>query len=157
MKLTTRHDIEAPIAYVHAQFADFEMWERAAMRRGADVQRDDPAREARPGTWWDVRFRFRGRDRQARVTLLRHDPGQHFAFDGEGPSARAGMTIDLVELGPKRTRVVASAQIAPKTLAARLFVQAMKLARRRVQRRFDGRMARFAAEMEERYRSRPKR
>jgi hypothetical protein len=67
------------------------------------------------------------------------------------------MTVDLVELGPKRTRVVVSTQIAPKTIAARLFVQAMKLARRRVQRRFDGRMARFAAEMEERYRARPKR
>lgn len=157
MKLNTRQDVEAPIAFVHAQMADFEMWERAALRRGAEVMRDHPDRAVGPGTVWDTRFRFRGRERQVRITLLRHDPGQHMAFKAVGPSAEANMTLDLVELGAKRTRVVVSVAITPRTLAARLFLQGLKLAGKRVQQRFDGRVAKFAADIEARYRPVPRR
>lgn len=157
MKLNTRQDIEAPVEFVHAQIADFEMWERAALRRGAEVTRDDPDRTPGPGTWWDARFRFRGRDRALRLTLLRHEPGQHLAFRAEGASAEANMTLDLVELGARRTRVVVGVQITPRTMAARLFLQGLKLAGKRVQQRFDGRVAQLAAQIETRYRPMPRR
>ena len=39
MKLSTRDDIEAPLSFVFDSFADTESWERAAMRRGAEVTR----------------------------------------------------------------------------------------------------------------------
>ena len=157
MKLVTRQDIEAPVDFVHAQIADFEMWERAALRRGAEVMRDDPDRAPGPGTWWDTKFRFRGRERQVRITLQRHDPGQHLAFGAVGPSAEAAMTLDLVELGTRRTRVVVTVQITARTLPARLFLQGLRLAGKRVQQRFDGRVAKFAAEIEARYRPLPRR
>lgn len=157
MKLVTRQDIEAPIDFVHAQISDFEMWERAALRRGAEVTRDNPDRPPGPGTFWDTKFRFRGRERVVRITLTRHDPGQHLGFDAIGPSAEAAMTLDLVELGPRRTRVVVGVQIKPRTLAARLFLQGLKLAGKRVQQRFDGRVAKLAAEIQGRYRPTPRR
>ena len=34
MKLVAKYDVEAPVDFVFAQLADFEGWERAAMRRG---------------------------------------------------------------------------------------------------------------------------
>ena len=52
MKLEAKHDVEAPAAFVFAQLADFEGWERAAMRRGADVTRLDTLRTVGPGMTW---------------------------------------------------------------------------------------------------------
>ncbi|MBC7477273.1 MAG: SRPBCC family protein, partial [Pseudorhodobacter sp.] len=37
MKLVAKYDLEVPAAFVFAQLVDFDGWERAAMRRGADV------------------------------------------------------------------------------------------------------------------------
>ena len=46
MKLGTSRDVEAPIDFVFGQMSDFKAIERAAMRRGAEVQRvDDPDAE----------------------------------------------------------------------------------------------------------------
>ena len=41
MKLSSRQDIEAPVAFVFDALNDFQAWERAALRRGAEVARTD--------------------------------------------------------------------------------------------------------------------
>ena len=42
-------------------------------------------------------------------------------------------------------------EIKPKTIAARIFVQSIKLARARVERTFSQRVAQLAVEIEDRY------
>jgi len=49
LKLAAKYDVEAPVEFVFAQLIDFEGWERAAMRRGADVSRTDKLTKAGPG------------------------------------------------------------------------------------------------------------
>ena len=58
-----------------------------------------------------------------------------------------------MELGAKRTRMVVVSEAKPKTLAARLILQSLRLARARVQRRVDGRIGAIAQEIEDRYRA----
>lgn len=153
MKLSAKEDIEAPIAFVTSFLTDFESWERAAMRRGAHVERLDALRALGPGMEWKVAFDYRGKRRNIELKLLKMVPDQRLEFDCMAKPAEAILAIDLVEMGPRRTRLVATVDIKPRTLAARLFLQSMKLAKAKVTRRFALRLAQTSADIEDRYKA----
>lgn len=155
MKLSGRTDIGAPVAFVHAALADFEGWERSAMRRGADVNRTDKLRVPGVGMTWQARFAWRGRERQLRVRLQELTPLKGLGLDFDGPSVEGTLRIELVELAMRRTRMLMQVEVKPRTLAARLFVQSMKLAKGRVQRRYDARLESIAREIEARFAGQP--
>ena len=151
MKLTSKQDIEAPLGFVFQQLADFESWERAAMRRGADVSRTDKLRAPGPGMGWLARFRYRSRDRKLEIRLDQLDPPSHLVFSGVSKLVDGEMVVDLIELGQKRTRVQVSLDLKPKTLTAKLYVQSLRLARSRVEKNFGQRIAQMTGEIEERF------
>jgi carbon monoxide dehydrogenase subunit G len=152
MKIASRHDIEAPPDFVFQTLTDFDSWERSAMRRGAEVSRTDKLTIAGPGLSWLVRFRLRGKDRKLAVKLTGMDAPSRVSFSLSGMLFDATSHVDLMELGAKRTRMVVVSEAKPKTLAARLILQSLRLARARVQRRVDGRIGAIAQEIEDRYR-----
>ena len=149
MKLSGRTDIGAPVAFVYECLTDFEGWERSAMRRGADVHRMDKLRGIAPGMTWQARFAWRGKERQLQLCLKRLDRPNHFGLEFDGPSVEGRMNVELVELAAKRTRMLMQVEIKPRTLAARLFIQSLKLAKGRVQKRFDGRLLGIAQDVEQ--------
>lgn len=153
MHLSSKTDIEAPLDFVYAALTDFEGWERAAMRRGADVSRTDKLRVAGPGLSWHIRFRFRGRERALQVKLVGMEPARKLSFEGEGKLISGDMALDLISLAPKRTRLTLHLDIKPKTLGARLFLQSMKLAKGRVQARLNTRLGQLANDIEMRHAS----
>jgi hypothetical protein len=153
MKITSRHDIEAPATFVFETLADFDSWERSAMRRGADVMRTDKLTTVAPGLAWMLRFRFRGKDRKLNLRLNGIDAPSRMSFVIGSPLFDATAIIDLMELGAKRTRIVVVSDAQANTLAARLILQSLKLARSRVQRKVDGRIGAVAQEIEDRYRA----
>ena len=153
MKITSRQDIEAPVGFVFDCLRDFDYWERAAMRRGADVVRTNDPATVGPGLAWAVRFVFRGRDRKMALRLMGLEAPGQLAFAGSGANFEGTAAVDLLELGAKRTRLAMAAEVKPKGLAARLVLQSVKLARGRMQARIDARMAAIAGEIEERFRA----
>ncbi len=153
MKVTSRHDIDAPAAFVFETLTDFDSWERSAMRRGADVVRTDRMTAVAAGLAWLVRFRFRGKERKLAVRLASIDAPARIGFAMEGALFDATSVIDLMELGPNRTRLVMVGEAKPKTLGARLMLQSLRLARARVQRQVDRRVAAIADEITDRYRA----
>jgi carbon monoxide dehydrogenase subunit G len=155
MKLSGRTDIGAPVAFVFAALSDFEAWERAAMRRGADVHRTDKLRNPGPGMTWQARFAWRGRERQLQVRLTKLVSNLNLALDFDGPSVQGNMNIELVELSAKRTRMLMQVDLKPRTLAARLFIQSMKLTKNRVQRKYDARLQNIAKDIEARFAGQP--
>lgn len=157
MKLTAKYDIEAPVDFVFAQLSDFDGWERSAMRRGADVSRTDKLRHIGPGMTWATAFRYRGKDRTATIRLDALTPTSAMALTGMASVAQAVATIDLLDLAAKRTRVEVRLDIKPLTLAAKIYVQSLRLARARVERAFAQRVAQLAVEIEERFRKPVKR
>lgn len=156
MKLSGRTDIGAPVAFVYASLSDFEDWERSAMRRGADVHRTDKLRAPGPGMTWQARFAWRGKERQLRIRLATLEPGRKLAIEFDGPSVEGTLALELVELASRRTRMLMQADLKPRTLAARLFIQSMRLAKGRVQKRFDARLEGIARDIEQRFADQPR-
>ena len=154
MKLKSRYDVEAPIDAVCAELVNFDQWERAAMRRGADVGRTDKLPAPGPGMTWFARFRYRGRDREATLRIDRLETPTDIAFAVLSPLADAGIFIEMLELSTRRTRLSMGIDIRPKTLAAKLYVQSLRLAKARVERKFQGRVSQFVLELEDRIRRR---
>lgn len=144
MKLTTRQDIEAPQDVVYEKLTDFDQFERMAMRRSAEVERTDRMRERVPGMAWRLRFVFRGKPRKALIRFVSADPGSALGYEVESPSLDGTARIELVALSPRRTRMVVHIEVRPKTLAARLMIQSMRLAKGRVQKKLDGASAKLA-------------
>lgn len=152
MKLVAKYDVEAPVDFVFAQLADFDGWERAAMRRGADVSRTDRLRDAGPGMAWLTTFRYRNKDRSATIKLDALNPTSSLALTAMAVMVDGFLWIELLDLAARRTRVEFKLEVKPKTLGARIYVQSLRLARARVERGFAERVAQLAAEIEDRFR-----
>jgi carbon monoxide dehydrogenase subunit G len=150
MKLASKKDVEAPIATVWAALVDFETWERAAMRRGVEVARTDQLRAPGVGMSWHARFSYRGKQRKVDLSLTEMAAPGAVGFYLVSPAVESTTRIELMEMSAKRTRMHVTTEIKPRSLGARLFLQSLRLARAKVDRRFDARIAQFATELEAR-------
>lgn len=150
MELTTREDIAAPIEAVFANVADFGWFERAAMRRGAEVVRTDSLDTPGPGMAWHGAFEYRGRPRKADVELVEYDPPNGMRYVMRAAGLEVALVVELMEMSDSRTRMNVTTESTPRTIPARLMVQSAKLARTTIEKRYRRRIAQYCAELEER-------
>lgn len=150
MQFSSKEDIEAPIEAVFAALSDFEQFERSSIRRGIEVQRVDDAAPVAPGLAWDAAFDLRGKRRALHLSLTRYDPPEAMEFSSESAGLSGIMTVELVALSPRRTRLKTVLKLSPRTLSARLFLQSLKLAKANLTRRFKAKVAEFAKTVEDR-------
>ncbi|MCR9146200.1 MAG: SRPBCC family protein [Rhodobacteraceae bacterium] len=151
MKFTAQEDIEASIEHVFAQISDFAALERSALRRGAEVQRVVDLPEPGPGMKWDTAFMLRGKRREMTIELVEFDRPNGMIMISTSPNTSGRMVLDLVALSRGRTRLNLTIDVEPKTLAARLVFQSLKLARGNLNRKFRKRVAEFARDLEDRF------
>ncbi len=151
MKFSTKHDVGAPLDFVWQQVTDFEQYERMAMRRGAEVERVDHLRQPGVGTGWRLRFAFKGKPRRVLLRIVEMSPATALDFDLDSPSVAGGIRVELLELAPRRTRISVITETRPKTIAARLVIQSLRLVKGRTQRKLDAQMAKFGKLLEERW------
>ena len=150
MQFTGKEDIEAPIDAVFAEITDFTRFERGAMRRGAEVERTDSLTEPGIGMSWQTRFKLRGRMRDVTLRLSEYDPPNGIVIEAEAATVEAAMRVDLVALSRARTRINVDLSVTPRTLAGRLMIQSMKLAKGNLSKRFRLRVADYAMDVEDR-------
>lgn len=148
MQLTATEDIEAPLDRVFAELADFETLERQAMRRGVEVRRRGDHGHPVAGMGWDVGFQYRGKMRQAEITLTDYTAPERIAFHSVSGGLEVDFALDLIALSRSRTRINVATELMPKTLSARLLVQSLKLAKGGLDKRFRQRMAGLAKDLE---------
>ncbi len=150
MKFTAKEDIGAPIEAVFAALTDFDSFEKMGLRRGVQARRTDPWGGTGVGTSWLLDFSYRGKPRQiqAELTSFTRPTGMVSNSDSRVGSGR--MEVRLLELAPNRTRVQVDLEVTPRTLPAKLLVQSLRLARGRVNDRYETRVGLFLRDIEAR-------
>lgn len=151
MKFSAKEDIEAPIDAVFDMVSDFDVFERAAMLRGAEVRRGDAMTAPGSGMTWEAAFVLRGKRREVSLTLDKFDPPIGYAVAGDARNMTGEFTVELLALSRQRTRLAIQLDIKPKTLSARLLIQSLRLVKTKLTKRFKLRIAEYARNLEERY------
>lgn len=150
MKFTSQEDIEVPIEEAFSMLAEFESFERAALRRGIDVRRGSEDMIFDAGMKWDATYSLRGAEREITLELTEFDRPNAMRFDADSQGLDAILTIDLMSLSARQTRMSIMMELTPKTLPARLLVQSLKLAKTNLTKRFTSKVSDFARAMENR-------
>ncbi|SLN15905.1 hypothetical protein TRL7639_00277 [Falsiruegeria litorea R37] len=150
MQFSGKEDIEAPIQNVFAAVSEFESFERSAIRRGIEVQRVDTSHPVASGLAWDTSFNLRGKPRDMQITLAEFAEPSLMRFDSRSKGINGDCVIELLALSPRRTRLSVDIKLSANTLAARLFLQSLKLARSSLNKKFKLRLADMAKEIERR-------
>ena len=150
MEFSTREDIEAPAEQVFAELTRFEQIERQVMRRGVDLQRTSGSPDAPEDLAWIARFKLRGKERTADITLDEYDAPNRLTYKASSGGLDAVTVIDVVALSRGRTRIGMTFEVQPRTLSARLMVQSVKLARGNMEKKFRVKMAEYARDLETR-------
>ena len=153
MRFSSKQDIEAAADPVFQILSDFETWETAALRRGVEIERKDKLQQPAVGMRWAAKFAYRGKPRDMEIALTQFDPAQMLRFAIVSQALEGVVSIDLIEQSPRRTRLHVVVDITPRSLTARLFLQSLRLARAKLDRKFDQRIAMLAGDIELRYRS----
>ncbi|MCK0140864.1 SRPBCC family protein [Aliiroseovarius sp. F20344] len=153
MKIKTHEDIEATIDQVFEALTDFESFELAALRRGAEVHRTDTLPQPAKGMGWQAKFIHRNRERMADIIVEDFDRPNHLRVWSKVSGLNVELDAELLPLSRNRTRMTMIVDMRPKTIPARLLIQSLKLARGTMLRRFRKRIAEFAATIESRYRT----
>ena len=150
MQFSTKEDIEAPIDEVFAMLSDFEGYERSAIRRGIEVQRERDMHPPGRGMAWTARFSLRGKPRDLTLQLAQYDRPTAMRLEADSQGLDGTLTLDLLSLSKRRTRLAVVLEVKPKTLSARLLVQSFRLAKATLNKRFKLKVAAFAKSLEER-------
>ena len=93
-----------------------------------------------------------GKDPRFEVVVIDCEPPNAMTFSGVSQGIDGRLTLDLIALSPHRTRMALVVNMAPKSIAARLFLQSLKLAKTTLTKRYKLRIAEFARTLERRYR-----
>ncbi|WP_170335645.1 SRPBCC family protein [Ruegeria arenilitoris] len=151
MQFTAREDIEAPINVVFEMVADFERFERMAMRRGVEVRRLSGHMGVVPGTQWETVFKLRGKPRHIAIEMAECDPPSLLRFEAISKGMNGVTIVEFLALSQRRTRLSIDMSLAARSLPARLLLQSLRLGQSRFRRQFQLRLSEFAREMEERH------
>ncbi len=144
MKFSSKQDIEAPLDFVWQELTDFAHFERMVVRRGAEVERLDHLKQPGTGMGWRLRFAYKGKPRKVLLRIAEMTPPSALDFDLDSPSIAGGIRVELLQLAPRRTRVMLASDVRPKTIAARLVIQSLRLVKGRTQAKLDAQMGKFA-------------
>ena len=149
MELTAYEDIEASQEAVFRAVSDFDAFERAVLRRGAELRRIDDLKDAGEGMKWEVDFVFRGRWRKAEVEIVELLHPDRMVAKGCSGGVKVDFIVELVALSRGRTRMSVRADIRATSLPARLLLKPMKLAQSNILKRFRKKVALFAGKVED--------
>ena len=150
MHFSSQQDVAVPIAQVFDTLTQFDIYERAAMRRGADVVRKDTLGEAAAGAHWQARFMLRGKERDLAIEIATFQRPTEMVLSLNSSNMTGAVRFELFALSKSRTRLTVETDIRPLTLSARLFVKSLSLTKPTLNKRYSTRISDLVADIEAR-------
>jgi uncharacterized protein YndB with AHSA1/START domain len=151
MKLTAKTDFDTPASAVYEALTDASNWEREAVRRGIDVDRPAGSPQSGIGASWRISGRYRGKQRKLLLRTARLVPGEVIEYSFESPSANGSIILEITALSARRSRLRLAIDVRPKTLAARLFLNTIRLAKGRVEGKLEARLVGLGSYVRQRH------
>lgn len=149
MQFSATHDLKLTQNDLFKRLTDFEYFEQLARGKGVDLERTSgDAGAAAAGMAWQAVFKLAGKQRQITTTLVEMVAPDTLQFEFSSANMTGRSTVTLDPLSQTQTRLNVEIDLQPQTLSARLFVQSLKLARAQANKRFQGRITRFAQFLE---------
>ncbi|MGB0660833.1 MAG: hypothetical protein ACPGNV_11720 [Mangrovicoccus sp.] len=145
MELTSSFDAPYPQSQTYAALADFDALTASLTPRGFEVTQTAEGDTDGVGKAWKIAFGFRGVHREIAVEVIEATPETGFVLRGNSEGLVVTMSIALAGLENGRCRVSVVAEAAAETFTARLLLQSLRLARAKIQPKFDSRVAAFLA------------
>jgi hypothetical protein len=153
LKFKVSDDVEAPIDWVWAGFTDFAAIEADIRARDADLCAWATGRRPRLAWPGAARSRCAARSGRSRPASRPSSPRKQL---GRKPDRRHELHLrgDLRPLSAEVTRVSVTLELKASTLSARLLLQTLKIARRKVIQRLEGAVVRQGQAVEADWRAR---
>ncbi len=148
MKFASSTDIEATLDHTFNAFANFELFEKMGVKSGAAVRRLECASPRDPGAQWQIDAKIRGKQRHIELELTSFDRPEFIGFKARTGGVKALIKIDLIFLSARHTRANLQLDLNPKTISARLFVQGVKLVKKRVDVKIEKGLKKFGNSIE---------
>lgn len=150
MQFRTTEDIRLPIRLAWTEVTNFNGFEKLIRERGGEVTRSDTPHPPGLGTRWDGRFSYSGKVRDVSGEVIRFDAPHHLGLSLLSAGLQGTLTIELADLGQRRTQLSVVLTLEARGLKARIFLQPLKLAHATMQARFAKGIAKLARAMERR-------
>lgn len=147
MKFSTRQDTDLSPEVLFDTLGDFDRLERVLIRRGASVQRVDPAKEPGVGKAWDIQFDWKGKRRDMRMSVTRFDRPEVITLEGVSDMFEIAINMEFIALARTKSRLQFEADVRPRSMKARLLIQTAKLGKAQLDRKFALRIAEFLGEV----------
>jgi uncharacterized protein YndB with AHSA1/START domain len=151
MQFDGTEDIDSPIEAVFAALADPDAFEALARARGIKLTRMGAGgAPGGAGLTWRAALQIRGRPIETDVVLREHRPPEALTFESVAAGVEGQCALRLAALAPGRTRLQVTIDLAPKSVAARMMLQPLRLARGKLVKRFRLGLADYARTIEAR-------
>lgn len=154
MKFRVADDIEAPVDWVWGGFTDFAAIEADIRSRDADLLRVGDWRDAGLGVAWRGSVPVRGKVRPIEAKITAFVPNERMVIDSVIGGMACQYELTFQPLSDHVTRASVALELKASTLSARLLLQTLKIARRKVIQRLEGAVVRQGQAVERDWRAR---
>ncbi|MCV6585903.1 MAG: SRPBCC family protein [Marinibacterium sp.] len=151
MQFSATETIQAPADVIFDRLCEFRRYEEATRRRGVHVVCVDPNSDYGVGTQWEIQVPLPTGMRPLMIALTERDAPSVLRFSGRGNWAIGSMAITLTPKGDGRTEMSVVIDFKPASLAARMVMQAVKLAKFSLDERFRSYVRKFANDVEQEF------
>lgn len=140
MKFSTRVNSSSTAEQLFDRVTDFSRLEQMLIKNKVSVSRINPADEPGAGMAWKLAFDWRSKTHVLRLDVRRFDRPDVVFITGTSDLFDLLITITVFGLTQTRSRLIFETEVLPRNMRARVIIQTAKLAKGRLDRRYEQRI-----------------